>query len=43
MDRSQDNLGEQVGVSTWDGTYERHDATTGERLGVIDGLMTDQG
>jgi DNA-binding SARP family transcriptional activator/WD40 repeat protein len=34
--------GAQVGASTWEGSYERHDATTGELLGLIDGLMADQ-
>ena len=33
--------GTEFGVSTWDGTYERRDAVTGELLGLVDGLMTD--
>ena len=33
--------GTEVGAATWDGTFERIDAASGEPLGSIDGVMTD--
>jgi DNA-binding SARP family transcriptional activator/WD40 repeat protein len=33
--------GQEIGVSTWEGTFERRDPTTGQRLGLIEGLISD--
>jgi DNA-binding SARP family transcriptional activator/serine/threonine protein kinase/WD40 repeat protein len=33
--------GRQVGASTWDGTFELHDAGTGELTGIVEGIVTD--
>jgi WD40 repeat protein len=33
--------GDEVGVSTWEGTFERRDATSGQLLASLEGFMSD--